>query len=63
MASKKDFRVVKSFFAAWVERDGTVKIVGLGEPARWRTRDAAKRALRGHWANPEVFEVKGSFLK
>ena len=65
MANKKDFRVVKSFFAAWVEADGSVSFItgNRGETATWKTKAAAQKTLRRHWARPEVFMVKGRYLK
>lgn len=65
MASKKDFRVVKSFFAAWVESDGKVRIIinDQAETATWKTKAAAKKAVRQHWARPEVFMAQGRYLK
>lgn len=64
MASKKDFKVVKSFFAAWVERDGSVRfITENGEIATWKSEAVAKKALSEHWAKPAVFMVKGKYLK
>lgn len=64
MASMKNFRVVKAFFAAWVESDGEVRAIrddhGI---ATWKTKAAAKKALSKHWARPEIFMVKGLYLK
>lgn len=64
MSSRKNFKVVKSFFAAWVERDGKVSFITDREViATWKTKAAAKKALREHWAHPEVFMVKGLYHK
>ena len=64
MASKKDFKVVKAAFAAWVEHDGSVSfITENGKVVVWKTKAAAEKALRVHWAPFKVFVVKGRFLK
>lgn len=64
MATKKDFREVKSFFAAWVESDGSVSFITNEDGiATWKSKAAAKKALSKHWAKPEVFMVKGRYLK
>lgn len=64
MASKKDFKVVKSFFAAWVERDGKVSFVNDGvRAATWKNKSAAEKNASKHWARPTVFMVKGEYLK
>lgn len=61
---KVKFHVVKSFFGAWVEHDGKVRFITEdGEIFTWKTKGAAEKALRKHWAHPKVFGVKGTFVK